>query len=77
MSPFNLDRLRLKVEELERKQSEPGFWDDPEQSQKIVQEAGSYKRTLDEFDEMMGAYEDAEVMLEMGEEEEDESEGNC
>ncbi len=73
MSPFNLDRLRLKVEELERKQSEPGFWDDPEQSQKIVQEAGSYKRTLDEFDEMMGAYEDAEVMLEMGEEEEDES----
>lgn len=73
MSPFNLDRLRLKVEELERKQSEPGFWDDPEQSQKIVQEAGSYKRTLDEFDEMMGAYEDAEVMLEMGEEEEDDS----
>jgi peptide chain release factor 2 len=73
VSPFNLDRLRLKVEELERKQSEPGFWDDPEQSQKIVQEAGSYKRTLDEFDEMMGAYEDAEVMLEMGEEEEDES----
>ncbi len=73
MSPFNLDRLRLKVEELERKQSEPGFWDDPEQSQKIVQEAGSYKRTLDEFDEMIGAYEDAEVMLEMGEEEEDDS----
>jgi len=73
VSPFNLDRLRLKVEELERKQSEPGFWDDPEQSQKIVQEACSYKRTLDEFDEMMGAYEDAEVMLEMGEEEEDES----
>lgn len=73
MSPFNLDRLRLKVEELERKQSEPGFWDDPEKSQKIVQEAGSYKRTLDEFDEMMGAYDDAQVMLEMGEEEEDES----
>lgn len=61
------------MEELDRKQSEPGFWDDPEASQKIVQEAGSYKRTLDEYDAMMGAYEDAQVMLEMAEEEEDES----
>lgn len=73
MSPFNLDRLRLKVEELDIKQSEPGFWDDPEKSQKIVQEAGSYKRTLDEYDEMMGAYDDAQVMLEMAVEEDDES----
>ena len=61
------------MEELDRKQSEPGFWDDPEASQKIVQEAGSYQRTLDEYDAMMGAYEDAQVMLEMAEEEEDES----
>ncbi len=61
------------MEELERKQSEPGFWDNPEASQKIVQEAGSYKNTLDEFDTMQGAYDDALVMLEMAEEEEDES----
>lgn len=61
------------MEELDRKQSEPGFWDDPEASQKIVQEAGSYKRTLDEYDAMMGAYDDALVMLEMAEEENDES----
>ncbi len=61
------------MEELERKQSEPGFWDNPEVSQKIVQEAGSYKNTLDEFDTMQGAYDDALVMLEMAEEEDDES----
>ena len=61
------------MEELERKQSEPGFWDNPEVSQKIVQEAGSYKNTLDEFDTMQGAYDDALVMLEMAEEENDES----
>ena len=62
----------LKMEELERKQSEPGFWDNPEVSQKIVQEAGSYKNTLDEFDAMQGAYDDALVMMEMAEEEDDE-----
>ncbi len=73
MSPFNLERLRLKVEELDRKQSEPGFWDDPETSQKIVQEAGSYKKTLDEYDAMMQSYDDAHVMMEMAEEEDDES----
>ena len=61
------------MEELERKQSEPGFWDNPEVSQKIVQEAGSYKNTLDEFDAMQGAYDDALVMMEMAEEEDDES----
>lgn len=72
MSPFNLERLRLKVEELERKQSEPGFWDNPEESQKIVQEAGGYKRTLDEYDTMMRAYEDAGVLIEMAAEEPEE-----
>ena len=60
------------MEELDRKQSEPGFWDDPETSQKIVQEAGSYKKTLDEYDAMMQSYDDAHVMMEMAEEEDDE-----
>ena len=70
---LNLDRLQLRVEELERKQLEPGFWDDPEKSSKIVQEAGSTKRRLDEFNEMKTAFEDAEALIEMGQEEEDES----
>lgn len=70
---LQLDRLKLKVDELERKQIEPGFWDDPDKSQKIVQEAGSLKRRLDEFNDMKTAYEDALALIEMGEEEEDAS----
>lgn len=73
MSPFNLERLKLKVEEYEQKQLEPGFWDDPDKSQKIVQEAGSYKRRIEEFETMKTAYEDALALLEMGQEENDES----
>lgn len=70
---LNLERLHLKVDELERKQSEPGFWDDPDKSQKIVQEAGSMKRRIEEYDKMKTSYEDALALIEMGEEEEDAS----
>ena len=38
-----------------------------------MQEAGSYKKTLDEYDAMMQSYDDAHVMMEMAEEEDDES----
>ena len=72
-SSLNLDRLKLRLEELERKQLEPGFWDDPDKSSKIVQEAGSVKRRLEEFDTMQAAFDDAEALIEMGQEEEDES----
>ncbi|MCF0135343.1 MAG: peptide chain release factor 2 [Lachnospiraceae bacterium] len=70
---LNLERLKLKLDELERKQAEPGFWDDPDKSQKIVQEAGTMKRRLEEYGAMATAYEDAWALIEMGEEAEDAS----
>ena len=73
MSPFNLEKLKLKIEELDLKVSEPGFWDNPEQSQKILQEAGGYKKKLKEYQDMDSAYEAAQVMLEMATEENDAS----
>ena len=73
MSPFNLEKLKLKIDELDLKVSEPGFWDNPEQSQKILQEAGGYKKKLKEYQDMASAYEDAQVMLEMAVEENDAS----
>lgn len=73
MSPFNLDRLRLKAEELDLKVSEPGFWDDPDKSRAILQEAGSCKKKIKEYDDMVAAYEDAQLMLEMAVDENDAS----
>ena len=68
---LNLDRVRLRNEELERKQMEPGFWDDAENSQKVVQEAGSCKRLLDQYASLEQAWDDSMTMIEMGNEEED------
>lgn len=73
MSPFNLAKLKLRSEELERKQMEEGFWDDPDKSQKIVQEAGACKKKIEEYDALCQSYEDAQTMLEMAEEEGDDS----
>ena len=71
MSPFNPEALKLKVEEYDMKVSEPGFWDDPDKSQKILQEAGAYKNKLQALNNVTTAYEDAQTLLEMAVEEDD------
>ena len=52
---------------------EPGFWEDPEKSAKIVREAKNLKDTVDGYKELEQEYEDIQVMIEMGYEEEDAS----
>ncbi len=52
---------------------EPGFWDNPEQSTKLVQEAKHLKDTVDLYRGLEREYEDIQVMIEMGYEENDES----
>ena len=52
---------------------EPGFWEDPEKSSKIVREAKNLKDTVEGYRELEQEYEDIQVMIEMGYEEEDAS----
>ena len=52
---------------------EPNFWDNPEQAQKQVKELGSLKDDRDTYKKLVSAKEDIETMIEMGEEEDDES----
>ncbi len=65
------ERLKREIEELETKASMPGFWDDPEASQKIVQKTGKLKNTVELYDKSCTLYEDLEVLIQMGDEEED------
>ena len=50
---------------------EPGFWDDPEKSTKTVREAKNLKDTVDTYKHLEQQYEDIQVMIEMGYEEND------
>ena len=43
---LGLHALKNEIEELEHKQAEPGFWDDTENSQKILKRAGSLKNKV-------------------------------
>ena len=52
---------------------EPGFWEDPEKSTKIVQLAKNLKDTVNVYKDLEQQYEDIGVMIEMGNEENDPS----
>jgi len=53
--------------------SEPDFWDDNERAQKIIAEANAVKSVVEEFRELESELEDLQTMLELIEEEEDDS----
>ena len=52
---------------------EPGFWDNPERSTKLVREAKHLKDEVDTFRELEQEYEDIQTMIQMGYEENDAS----
>nr|WP_207722437.1 peptide chain release factor 2 [Dorea hominis] len=62
-----------RIEELERKVEEPDFWNDPEESQKIMKELKDLKELTEKIRTLYTGYEDVAILLEMGYEEEDPS----
>ena len=62
-----------KIEELESLASQPNFWDDMENSQKVLQQTKSLKNKVEKFDGFQAMYDDTLVLIEMANEEEDES----
>ena len=65
------ERLKNEIEELEAKASAPDFWDDMENSQKILQKTGRLKGTVEAYDRLCALFDDMQVLIEMGNEEED------
>ena len=70
---LNLDGVKIKLDELEMKTTEPGFWDDPEKSQAILQQIGQYKSTISGFERLRTNHEEVLTMIELAEEEQDDS----
>lgn len=65
------EHLKNEIEELEAKTAAPGFWDDAESSQKILQKTGKLKNTVETYEKLCSSYEDLLTLIEMGDEEED------
>ena len=64
---LNLEGLKIKVDELEMKSTEPNFWDDPEKAQAVQQQIGQYKNTIDSFNRMKTNHDDVLAMIELAE----------
>ena len=70
---LGLDRAKREVEELEIKSSQPGFWDNPEESQKIVSRMGALKGKIEAYNHLNSLCDDLLTICEMAIEENDES----
>ena len=62
-----------EIQQLELKATEPGFWDDVEKSQKVLQRTGSLKGKGEAYEGLVAKYEDTHALIELANEEEDES----
>lgn len=66
-----IDSLKAEVEVLEKESVAPDFWDDMENSQKVMQKIGSLKAKVTGYESLKSDYEDALVMIELADEEGD------
>ena len=70
---LDLTFKKSRIEELQNMMEEPGFWDNPDNSNKAMKELKNLKDTVEKYEGLETAYEDVETLIEMGYEENDES----
>ncbi len=70
---LNLDGLKNELERLHAMQEAPGFWDDPEKSQKIVMKTKQAENKIERYENMVSAWDDLMTICEMAIEEDDDS----
>lgn len=73
MSPFDVAGLTERLNQINKTTEEDGFWDDHEGAQKLLKEKKSVESKIDEYKSLSKEFEDIEVLLDLAQEEEDES----
>ncbi|MCD8015590.1 MAG: peptide chain release factor 2 [Lachnospiraceae bacterium] len=70
---LDLVNKEQRIQELERRMEEPDFWDNPEQSQESMKTLASLKEDVATCKQLQDEYEEIELLIEMGYEENDAS----
>ncbi len=70
---LDLDSARLEVERLEAEAAVDGFWNDRENSQKVLRRTKQLQNKIAKYDKLVREWEDLTTLVEMAVEEEDES----
>jgi peptide chain release factor 2 len=70
---FDLDLKQEIIANFEEKMTFPDFWDDNEKAQSVISELNAVKSVVEQYDRLNGEQEELQMMLELAEEESDES----
>ena len=70
-SALGIDGMRKEIAELDQQAAQPDFWNDMENSQKVLKRAGSLKALVHSYEQLVTLFEDAQTMIEMAEEDDD------
>ena len=70
---LNIEGLRNELERLHAMQEAPGFWDNPEKSQQVVMKTKATENKLENYQQMLSAWDDLMTICEMAAEEDDDS----
>ncbi|HIZ56064.1 MAG TPA: peptide chain release factor 2 [Firmicutes bacterium] len=70
---LGLQKLRDELAELEKKSADPNFWDDMQNSQKVLKRSTQIKNIISAYDKLCTARDDIGTMIEIAMEEEDDS----
>lgn len=68
MSLFDLAELEKQLKDLNTQTEAEGFWEDPEQAQKLMKEKKSIENKIEEYQSISGEVDDLEVLIELAEE---------
>ena len=68
---LGMNSMKKEIQQLELKATEPGFWDDVEKSQQVLQKTGALKGKVEAYEALVSKYEDAQALIELANEEED------
>ncbi|MFA9381719.1 MAG: PCRF domain-containing protein, partial [Acetanaerobacterium sp.] len=70
---LSLDKQKSEIAYLEEQTMAPGFWDDPSQSQKVLQQIAQCQSKVRGYEKIETDYEDTLTLIELADEDEDES----
>lgn len=68
---FDLDTKKEDIAKLEKEMTEPGFWDDNKQAEKVIAETNRLKKYVDQFGELEEEMDNLNVSYELVKEEND------
>ncbi len=70
---LGLANMKSQIQQLENRATEPGFWDDLENSQKVLKQTSDLKAKVEKYEKLDTMYYDALTLIELADEAEDES----